>query len=181
MFLVHNMTGTVVILPDLRVEIGRHKVFDLEKVAHRDLIERSLHLQIALRDKKLRLLKHSVVRTDKKVKQQNNLSESKIEEIIRKVINENSPKNDVNDIDKVTKAVNTGVETILNSLRDKLNSINITVPQQNQLSDINIDADKLAEIRHKSVEQLEIETGGSNKGKKVNIVNTSIHDIADEL
>jgi len=59
-FIVQNLTNTTIILPDLRgAEIAPNKKLDLEKVARRIDIERSLDLVKAIKASLLRIVKRS--------------------------------------------------------------------------------------------------------------------------
>ena len=173
---------------------------DLERVANRSVIEGSKDLQSALRSKILHLGRHSIIRTKqtpetvhtkstvKVVEKERDLDEQKLARMIRQVIKEESPEQvpvvETDVQDQVRVAVKEGVDGLLSSIRDQLNSIQPVVQSQpqDQSDDLAIDPEKFAEISQNAVEKIsqEIETGRTKLGKKYKI-NKNLRDLANDL
>ena len=187
-------------LSDLRAEIKPRGLLDLERVASRMAIEGSKDLQAALRGKILNLGRHSVIRTQestetihtestvKVVEKERDLDEQKLSQMIRQVLKEEAPDPiqpaEVNVQDQVKNAVKEGVDGLLSSIRDQINSIQpiIQTQPQEQEREMEIDPEKFAEISQHAVEKIsqEIETGRTKLGKKYKI-NKNLRDLADDL
>ena len=190
------------ILSDLRAEIGPRRILDLEQIAHRDIIERSRDLKQAIKTNRLRLVKHSVVKTRKVAKQpvpptiiektvvektieKHKLDEERLRNLIRDTVADEIQKGNREDIgETVRRAVGSGVKDLQDAIRNQLNNIHIVSPGEHQQSDeVNIDPEKLAELQQKSIERISdgIETSGPSKTRKVRITNSNVRDLANEL
>ena len=197
MYVVHNVTNRTVMLSDLRAEIKPRGLLDLERVANRISIEGSKDLQAALRAKILHLGRHSIIRskqdattihtesTVKVVEKERDLDEDKLAQMIRTALKENeTPVSEVDVQSQVKEAVKEGVDGLLSSIRDQLNSIQPVIQSQPQdrSDDLAIDPEKFAEISQNAVEKIsqEIETGRTKLGKKYKI-NRNLRDLADDL
>jgi len=184
-------------LSDLRAEIKPRGLLDLERVANRISIEGSKDLQAALRAKILHLGRHSIIRskqdattihtesTVKVVEKERDLDEDKLAQMIRTALKENeTPVSEVDVQSQVKEAVKEGVDGLLSSIRDQLNSIQPVIQSQPQdrSDDLAIDPEKFAEISQNAVEKIsqEIETGRTKLGKKYKI-NRNLRDLADDL
>lgn len=192
MYIVHNTTSRTVMLSDLHAEIKPMAIIDLEKIAYRDAIDRSRDLRHALKTGRLQLGRHSVVRTREisddflnharqvEINQTSSIDEEKLARIVRQVVSEEMSKGST----KQTPSDNNDLEDIKNSVGDLLSQIRdrINSPEKSE-ERMNIDPEKFAEWSQKSVEKIseEIQTGGSNKHKKVQIINENLRDLADEL
>lgn len=192
MYIVHNTSSKTVMLSDLRAEIKPMAILDLEKVAHREDIERSRDLKHALKTNKLQLGRHSVVRTvhihDNTQPKDQGIDESRLASLIRQVVSEEMGKerqtnqvsqqnSNVDDMKKVHDSVN----ELLMQIRDRINE-----PQSSpkaEADETHLDPEKIAELSQRSVQQISsgIETGGSQKKKKVQIINDNLKNLADEL
>jgi len=190
MYVVHNASPKTVVLPDLHAQIEPNTIVDLEKIADRETIDRSVHLRIALRQKRLRLGRHSVVRSKQvhvmsaqpQVVQQPppQLSEEQLTHIIRRVVNEIKTDDSKTNVgDAVEQAVRRSVGDLVSEIRDKINS----VPTVEHKTESSIDPTKLAELSQKSVEKLstEIETTVTKRPKAVTFINTDLKNRANEL
>jgi len=195
LYVVHNVTNRTVMLSDLRAEIKPRGLLDLERVASRMAIEGSKDLQAALRSKILHLGRHSVIRsktetvhtesTVKVVEKERDLDEQKLAQMIRQALKDGeTPAPEVDVQSQVKEAVKEGVDGLLSSIRDQLNSIQPVVQSQpqTQSDDLAIDPEKFAEISQKAVEKIsqEIETGRTKLGKKYKI-NKNLRDLANDL
>lgn len=196
MYIVHNPTTKTIILSDLRAEIGPRKILDLEKITHRDAIDRSHALRQALNNNQLRLVKYSVVKThvhrqseepNIKIIERDKLDDNRLKDIIRQTIVEEmnkSANSNGNFEGTVKRVLSESVQDLKSSIRDQINNLNI-VPnkgQDQEYEDI-IDPIKLAELKQQSIKKIseDIETNKKRENKKINIVNTKISDLADEL
>lgn len=193
LYVVTNLTNKTITLTDLRAEIGPHKVLDLERVADRFSIDRSYDLQVAMQNKLLRLVKHTVIRTNRPVeapppvetrviertieKQVNNFDEQKLAAIVRQVMNEQKPAQPQPDDMADTK---NDLKSLLESIRSQLNSVH---PVRSDINEPGIDPSRLADLQQKSIEKMsqEIETGGQREVKKIKITNTNLKNLAGEL
>lgn len=204
MYIVHNQTTKTVILADLKAEIGPKKILDLERVAHRDHIDRSHNLRQAIQSRQLRLVKHSVVKSNKvvtaepsvkvvevekrveKTIERDKLDDDRLKDLIRQTIAEEISKGQqpAGDIAATVRdAVGSSVDALRDSIRDQLNNIQIAGPGQPEKEEQFIDPSKLAELQAKSINKItdDIETGGDQSGRKIKIKNSNVHDIANEL
>lgn len=196
MYIVHNMTTKTVILADLRAEIGPKKILDLEKVSHRDIIDRSHDLRQAIQSNRLRLIKYSVVKTHAvaakpdtphetvKIIEKDKLDDDRLRDLIKQAIAEEigRTRDDSDSVeDTVTRIFRNGVKELQSSLRDQISNLNVSGNQPKEIEESIIDPERLAELQQQSVNKIEIETSGANQGKKVKIINTNLNDLADEL
>lgn len=176
------------ILSDIRAEIGPYKMLDLEKVAHREAIERSANLRAALKSKRLRLMSNGVrsKQPEKEVhiierviekhieKPADGIDEVKLEAIMRKLLKEQI---------KEPAAQQDNTSVILNavaSLKEQLANMS----PEDKLSDMpNIDPAKFADLQSKAIEKISetIEMGSKKVLKKVKLKNTKSTDLASEL
>lgn len=195
MYIVHNLTTKTVILGDLKVEIGPRKILDLEKVAHRDIIDRSYNLRHALDNGQLRLVKYSVVKTHAqqtevsekiRIVETDKLDDNRLRDLIRQTITEEIGKTHTNDVEgTIKRVISSSVMDLRDSIRDQINTL--TVPgriiDKTSEEEQFIDPAKLAEMQQKSIKKMteEIETGGKQEGKKINIKNSNIRDLASDL
>jgi len=193
MYVVHNTTNKLVTLSDLKAEIGPRKILDLEKIAHRDQIERSYDLKVALTKKYLRLIKHSVITVHQVPKQKNptpeiihhveKFDDEKLLSLIKETISEEIQKQKSEDIGSTLKhAISSGVKDLQESIRNQINNIKIS-PDSHVETEVIIDPEKLAELQQKPISKIteSIETSGSSKGKKINVINSNVKNLADEL
>lgn len=184
MYVVHNPTSRIVVLSDLHADIGPHKILDLEYVASRDLIDRSRDLQIALKNKNLQLVKFSTVNTFQDINNERQIDDSKFKEMIKEIISEEINKKSSDGIeDSVRSIISDGVKSLQDTIRSHIN--NPIANKGNNVSDeieTEIDLSKLAELQQKSIDKIvkEVETSG-NKSKKINIINSNIDNLANEL
>ena len=175
----------------MKAEVGPRKVLDLELIASRESIERSLNLHQALKGKKLRLLKYSVVKTHQKaiptpVDTRPAIDENRLREMIQQTIVSEMQKNQpetTSDTEAVRHIFTSGMKELQNSIREQLNNIQIAGPAGAAKEEMDIDPVKLAELQQKAVEKMtgDIQTGGSQEGKKIKIVNANVKDLASEL
>lgn len=199
-FVVHNLTSRTIILSDLRAEVGPRKLLDLEKVANREDIDRSRDLKQALNSKKLALTRHSVVHANVNAKQPEitrviektiektvstpAFDEERLSALIKKAVEEQMQAQKTERIeDSVSKAVSKSLGGLVASIRDQINSVQVSNTQSKRDMTPEIDPAKLAEISQKSVQKMSenIETGGSQKSRKINVVNKNLNNLADEL
>jgi len=204
-FIIHNITDKHIMLSDLKAEIKPRGILDLERVVTRAAIEGSRDLKHALKSKRLQLGRHSVIKTksmsqqpqvirtlEKTIERERELDEDRLAELIRSVVKEESsktesplttpePTQDVGDV--VQKAVSSGMNDLLSSIRDQINSIQPQGTVDKQIDEIPIDPKKFAEMSQKSVEKISdnIETSGPKKAKKIKFRTKNIQDLADEI
>lgn len=154
-------------------------------MTHRANLEQSNHLQQALRNKSLRLLKHSVIRSEQKIKtaetptekpKPSGISEDRLVTIIKQVLQHEREQNQSNLERQINETIGEGINRLVESVKGKLHTIS-----SDQHEDIVIDEKQLAELQQKSIEQIKIESGGSSHAKKVVVKNTNLRDIANEL
>lgn len=196
MYIVRNLTNRPVVLSDIRAEIGPHRIIDLENAVSRDNVERSNDLKQALLSKKLQFVKQTVIRapvihTEQKVIEKtveihkSDFDENKLKEIVRSVMKEElNAANPQNIDDTVQKAMSSGMSKVLDTLRDKLNSINIQTPASTPgYIDVPVDPGKLAEMQQRVVDNLskDIDSNKIKQGKKIKLIDSNISDRAKEL
>lgn len=190
MYIIQNLTNKTIMIPDIRVEIGPRKIMDLEKVIERSSIDKSVDLKNAISSRHLALTRFSTisapisVRKESKIVEkspepQNNLSEEKLNSIIRKAISDEiKQRQDTNISDTVKNAIHSSVGELMSSIRSQINTVN--VPQvENSIS-----AEKLAEISQKNVEKISqnIESSDQKIKPKVSIINKgNLNNLANEL
>lgn len=191
MYIVNNLTSNIVNISDLRVQIGPRQILDLEKVTDRMSIDRSVDLRKALDRKILRLVKHTLIKTNTEVKHKEvvekiverpaSIDEEKLANLIRQVIKETKteekpqPQSDNNEAN---------LKEFLKTIRQDIqNQFNKTGSKEKNI-DVEIDPAKLAELQQKSVEKVaeSIEISDKKKSKAVKITNkNSVTDLANEL
>ncbi len=204
MFMIHNLTNKTIVLSDLRAEIGPRKIVDLERIIERDRIDKSGDLRIALKTKRLILGKHSVIRFNKTAKTEVKVIERTIEKTIEKhntiekmdedsllakmklmLEEHSSKKQDVDIEDKIERAMRTNAQELIGSIRDQINSIQITAaPQESDINDLPIDPAQFAELASRAIEKTseELEVNTVKKNKSIKIKNTrNLDDLASEL
>ena len=210
-YIIENISGTTVIIPDLGVELKPAMILDLEKVARRIDIERSLDLIKAFAAKLIKIVKKSI--PQKRVKLEKPLSESELHSLLEKAMakavenarNTNQPL----DMTKLQETIQRQIAKITTQLStieqkqtplavsadtnvdDKLDALmaaiqNIKLQQQGgQVSqeDISeIDLEKLAELAQKGVSAISSEISGPEmKTTKKIKLNTNVHDLAKEI
>ncbi len=197
MYVVYNCTNKCIILSDLRAEIGPRKIIDLERVSPRESIDRSPDLRAALKMNRLRLVKHTVVRSNSGVSpsepkviektiertiEKQTLDEDRLKVLISEAVAESRTSPDLDIENKVAQAMGNSVDKLVDRLRDQLN-IGILNEEGKKLIETPIDPARLAEIQQKSIKKItdNIEVGGS-KPKRINITNRkSVTDLADEI
>lgn len=198
MYIVHNLTNKTVILSDLKAEIGPRKILDLEKVAHRDAIDRSYNLRQAIDSNQLRLVKYSVVKTHAhpnqdvsdriRIIEKDKLDDNRLIDLIRQTITEEMGRNQrptENVEGAIKRVISSSVMDLKDAIRDQINNLSVPggvvnkTPEEEQF----IDPAKLAEMQQKSIKKMteEIETGGKQESKKIKITNSNIRDLASEL
>jgi len=183
-------------LADLRAEIKPRGVLDLERVTSRVNIEASNDLRAALRSKILQLGRHSVIRikeivetehtTTKVVERERDLDESKIAEMVRAAVKaeiqgQPQPDHKLDDVNEVVRtAVTKGIDELMGSLRDRINSVQ-PATQQPQNEPV-VDPEKIAAISQAAIEKIggEIESGAPSLGKKYK-TSKSVRDLANDL
>lgn len=203
MYIVRNLTNKPIVLSDIRVEIGPYKIVDLESITSRDNIERSQALKQALKNRHLQFVKQTVIKVPSVIPpskvveiHKSDLDEDKLKEMVRSVIKEQMEVSDEvrassfaahehQIMQAVTRTVATGMDTVMDSIRDKLNSIvpqNIADPRQSSI-DISVDPSKLAEMQQKAVEKIsqDIDTNKIKGGKRIKLIDHKISDLANEL
>jgi len=187
MYVVRNLTKHTIILSDIRAEIGPGKMLDLEKVAHREAIERSADLRAAKKSSRLRLIGNDVASKPKlkpaetsvinqiteriiEKPSENNLDEEKLEAIMRKILSEQIQPSAAVNTDQILDAVI--------ALKKQLATTDKSSPDMP-----NIDPTQFADLQSKAVEKLSetIETGVKKTPKKVKLKNTKSSDLANEL
>ena len=192
------MTGKTVLISDLKAEIGPHKILDLEKVVDRASIDRSPNLQQALQTNRLRLVKHSVIKTKKQVVREEvkiiekTIEREKIDEVrlaslIRSVLHEESINN--KDIeDRVHKAIGGNLKEIVSDIRKEIQSgfskVRVAGPAEKTIVEESIvDPVKLAELQQNAIRKISegIEISDTKKPKSIRLVNKKLDDLASEL
>lgn len=195
MYVIRNLTNKPIILSDIRAEIGPYKILDLESAVSRDNIERSSDLKHALATRRLQFVKQTIIRVptlptdppkviEKTVEiHKPAFDENKLKDIIRHVVKEQmEASNAAAGLEEtVHKAMSSGMNTVMDTLRDKLNSINVQIPRNPV--EIDIDPSKIAEIQQKAVEKIsqDIDTNSIRRGKKIKLIDNNISDRASEL
>lgn len=196
-YIVENISKKTVTLTDLRVEIRPQASIDLEKVAHRSDIERSLDLKKAF---KLKLL-HFVRRTEK-VKVEKPPSEAQMKQMMQEAMNKametQKQKDEPFDVNKMAETIKRQVSSVIGDKIDgKLNELIESVKNVTQTVYVTGNADNkdgiiqpqvdiatLAEITQKGVEAIASEIKQQDepekKAKKVKL-NTLAIDLAKEL
>lgn len=184
MYIVHNTSGKTVMLVDLRAEIQPRGIIDLERIADRDMIDKSRDLRHALRTGVLQLGRHSVVYTQAKavkaVEQEPKFDEDRLASIIRQVVSEEMKRDQTPttpDIGQIKDAVTMSVNDLLSQIRERINT-----PQKETI-ETTIDPEKIAELSQKSIAKIagDIKTGGADKQRKVQIINQNLRDLASEI
>ncbi len=189
MYVVRNLTKRTIILSDLRAEIGPYKILDLEKIAHREAVDRSADLRTALKSSRLKLMSNSVLnkKPEKEIQiveriiekhiekpSEDGIDEEKLEAIMRRLLEEKIKQ-------PVAPQDNTSV--ILNAvaaLKEQLAKMG----SEDGISDMpDIDPALFADLQSKAVEKISetIETGVKKTPKKVKLKNTRSTDLANEL
>ncbi len=190
MYVVHNVTNRTIVLADLRAEIKPRGVLDLERVTSRANIDSSNDLKSALRSKILQLGRHSVIRTKEVAQPQSSttiiekeasLDETKIAEMVREAVRAEMQVPQIGDVNEVVRtAVSKGIDTLMGSLRDKINSVQPST-QQPQNEPV-VDPEKIAAISQAAIDKIsnEIEGGQPSLGKKYK-TSKSVRDLANDL
>ncbi len=192
------MTGKTVLISDLKAEIGPHKILDLEKVVDRASIDRSPNLRQALQTNRLRLVKHSVIKTKKQVVHENvkiiektiereKIDEARLARLIRSVIQEENTNN--KDIeDRVHKAIGGNLKEIVSDIRKEIQSgfsrVRIESPKEKNIVEESIvDPVKLAELQQNAIKKISegIEISDTKKPKSIRLINKKLDDLASEL
>ncbi len=198
MYIVNNITGKTVLISDLKAEIGPHKILDLEKVVDRASIDRSPNLRQALQTNRLRLVKHSVIKTKKQVVHENvkiiektiereKIDEARLARLIRSVIQEEHTNN--KDIeDRVHKAIGGNLKEIVSDIRKEIQSgfsrVRIESPKEKNIVEESIvDPVKLAELQQNAIKKISegIEISDTKKPKSIRLINKKLDDLASEL
>lgn len=197
MYIVNNMTGKTVLISDLKAEISPHKILDLEKVVDRASIDRSTDLRQALQTNRLRLVKHSVIKQNKTVKdsvriiektiEREKIDEAKLASLIRSVIKEES----VNSQDleeRVEKAIGGNLQDIASDIRREIQTgfSNVKFDPESakrQVEESIVDHVRLAELQQKAIKKIseEIEISDGKKPKSIRLINKKLDDLASEL
>ena len=117
-FIVENLTNTTIILPDLRAtEIGPLKSLDLEKVARRIDIDRSLDLVRAIKAKLLKVIKR--IKPPEKIKIEKPLTRDELSTVIEKATREAMERSQETgqtlDVTKLQESIKRQVEHSINS------------------------------------------------------------------
>jgi len=192
-YIVNNPTESTVILPDLKVEIGKNKIIDLEQMIDRESIEKSCHLKQAIKLKKLRLVRFTSVKLEAPVQpppvqivektvtveKERALDEDKIVSLVKKIVDEQK-----SDIDTKLGNLVPDISNILSKFQDKIESISPTKRNDDFVdTGIKVDQEKLAAAQQQSLDKMtnQIETNDS-KHKKIKIINKkNLNDLADEI
>ena len=167
MYLVLNVTNSVVFLADIRVEIPPRKTVDLERVVGLDNIRRSNDLKIALESKRIAL-----AHIDKAESKTNKVEKKEdVKSIIKEILKEhnNDTKEEIKQIlkDAISSLSNTG-----NTKKDVIKN------------DIDIDPEKLAKISSIGINSISSKMESSENfenNSQINIVNKNYKKIIDEL
>lgn len=201
-YIVRNMTSRTVILSDLRAELGPYKTLDLEKVVHRERVERSRNLRQALEIGTLCLVKYSVVHGPKRpIEQPNNsMSKEEMEALIRRVMMDykTEPAEPIivekvvetvieqkDNTEEVGKIVRDSMSELMDSIRQEINSIQVGGPGDSRQKVIpmpSVDQERLAGIQQKAVAEISENVIASVKqGRKIIIKNKNLDNLASEL
>ncbi len=175
-YLVKNVTGTLVTISDLRVQIPPvtqgHPYFDLEAVAYIDDILRSKNLKEAFEKRSLQRVVQSRIRLNRPIKKEaaeppvektapatSKQDTTQLVDLLRQAIRE-----ELRDSQRSTNSI----AELMSSLRDRLNSVQTgSSPEEGpKVSEID-----LANLQRAELEKLanEIETSGGDKGKRIAI------------
>lgn len=159
--------------------------------ANKYSIQSSSDLSRALSSKSLLLVKQTIISTNTIEPVQPSdpnpgLSEDKLKDIIRSVVQEQLETNKINSNleNTVEKAINSSMSTIMDSLRDKLNSVGTVNPtNKKEEEDFSVSPEKLAELQQKTIEKIsqEMQSNENKKTKKIKITDHRLSDIANEL
>ncbi len=232
MYIVRNLSKRTIIIADLRIEIGPHKILDLELMADRNAIDKSPHVRQALRNKQLSLVKRSVVKSRYKVpvkreveiqhevqviekqinktveaqineekltdlitkvldkhadsnqpKAESSVDEQKIADLVTQAMDKHTPKE--TDIESsVQKIMGKSVDNLMDSIRDRMNSLPIGRQNDDNAVEVNIDPQTLAGLKQKAIDKIsdDIETSRPKAVKKVKLkTKKNISDLADGL
>jgi hypothetical protein len=194
-YIVENISGKTIYLSDLRAEIKPNSTLDLEKVARRIDIERSIDLNTALRQKRLKITRGT---HKPKIKIEKQLSEKElkllIEQTMKTAITESKKHGEVLDISKIqdsikkqisasiNEQIGSAMEPILKAIQSIPNTGNNS-GSSNEISPT-IDISKIVEITQKGVSNIGSEITESQesdrKTKKIKL-NTQAIDMAKEL
>ncbi len=197
------MTSRVIILSDLRAEIGARKTLDLESVSGRDKVDRSFDLRQALSTKRLRIVKQTVRKKPKSrdhhhhyttkviekiveipsapVPQAPTLDEEKIALLIKGLLDKQKSTQAAQDPEQLDQ-----IADMIGSLKSQIDSLKLNqgASEDDSFLDPSIDGEKIAAIQREAVDKMfkEIETESTRKPRKVAIVNRkNLSDLADEL
>jgi len=194
-YIVENISGKTLQLSDLRAEIRPGTTLDLEKVARRIDIERSIDLLTAIRQKLLKLVRNF---KPQKIKIEKQLSEAELKKLVEISMAQAIQKSkedstlDVNKIhDSIKRQISHSINEQLDGKLDALLKAVQSIPQQTlvngSITQANIgpeiDIAKLAEITQKGVENISADITQretEKKAKKIKL-NTQATDLAKEL
>lgn len=202
MFLVHNQTERPVFLGDLRAEIPIGKMIDLERLASEAAINDSGDLRHALKLGILKIIKQTVVKSDKKTAPQ--VVEKVVEKIVERTVEPSISEDKIaallkdalagltnNNIDKKIEEALTAnmanVSNLISSIKDDIKNVSTAQPATPTTVEKKekpiIDDKKMADLIQKSINQIEIETSpNAQASKKIRIINKSnTKDLASEL
>ena len=197
-YIVRNITNRTIVLADLRVEIGPHKLLDLEKAALRDRIINSFDLRQALNSQQLMLVKHSVIYGPKSPSKKPNFDKDQLVTAIREVmleINANKeqpqtaetpqPTDSQISSEDISKMVKSDLSNFMDELRDQINSINVNPNSPSDTSTSlgpTINPEQLAKLQEKHITKVSQNIEASVKsGRKIKLKNDKIDDLASEL
>ncbi len=176
------------ILNDIRAEIGPYKIIDLESITSRDNVDRSNDLKRSLSSKKLQFVKQTVInppvmhtKSTEVIREIHapHFDEDRLKDIIKAAVTEQLNVNSSNVTESVNKAITSGMNQVIDSLRDK-----ISLAQPPKINDeINIDPTKLADMQQKAIERMsqDIDVNKMRQGKRIKIIDSKMSDLAGEL
>jgi len=195
-YIVENISGRTIQISDLRAEIRPNKTLDLEKVARRIDIERSLDLLTALKQKLLKLVRNL---KPEKIKIEKPLSEAELKKLVEIAMANAMQKSKETDTpldmsriqDSIKRQISHSINEQLDGKLDALLKAVQSIPQQTLISGSlvqanigpEVDIAKLAEITQKGVESISADItqkDNEKKAKKIKL-NTQASDLAREL
>lgn len=190
MYIVNNMTSKTINISDLRVEIGPHRIVDLEKIVTLSAIEQSLDLVRAFDQKLLRVIRHTVVKTNKELKPVNPQLSAISEDVLLSIRDEIRSLNNSGDVDdKIKNIVHGNLKDVVQTLREDIatgfkNVAKNSSKDESKNQDNGVPPEKLAELQQRSIAAMseDIEMGVNKKPKVVKIINKKkLSDLANEL
>lgn len=184
MYQVKNLTSRVVVLSDLRAEIGSHKELDLEKICHYADIDRSMrsgNLRRAIDNGTLVVVKETNIQPKAEVRVvekvvERNIDTNQLKKAIREVISE---QKSTNSEDAIIKAVIQGLGPYLESLQ-----AGAGIVKEEKVIKPLMDDEKFAEFQMKAVDKMteSIETAPTKQVKKFTLeTKKKLNDLLEDM